>query len=72
MVYNGTEPQNTTNIEKLPFKIIRIDLCRKLLKNTLKIRKRTRSWKVAKLAILQGPSIVRQSDQKKVHFESEL
>ena len=42
MVYTGTEPQNTKNIQKLPFKIIRVVLCRKLLKNTLNIRKMTR------------------------------
>ena len=42
MVYTGTEPQNTKNIQKLPFKIIRIVLRRKLLKNTLIIKKMTR------------------------------
>ena len=37
----------TEKIQKLPFKIIRVVLCRKLLKNTL-----TRRLKVAKLTIL--------------------
>ena len=32
MVYTGTEPQNTKNIQNLPFKFIRVVLCRKLLK----------------------------------------
>ena len=35
MVYTGTEPQNTKNIQKLPFKIVRVVLCRKLRKNTI-------------------------------------
>ena len=42
MVYTGTEPPNTKNIQKLPFKIIRVVLCRKLLKNIFIIRKMTR------------------------------
>ena len=43
MAYTGTEPPNTKNIQKLPFKIIRvIILWRKLLKNTFNISKMTR------------------------------
>ena len=42
MVYAGTEPQNTKNKQKLPFKTIRVVLCRKLHKNTLYMRKITR------------------------------
>ena len=42
MVYTGTEPPNTKNIQKLPFKIIRVVLCTRLLKNTLNIRKMPR------------------------------
>ena len=42
MVYTRTEPQNAKNIQRLPFKIIRVVLCRKLLINTLNIRKMTR------------------------------
>ena len=34
-----TEPQNTKNIQKLPFKIIKVVLCRKLLKTHLIIKK---------------------------------
>ena len=44
----------TKNKQKLPFKAIRVVLCRKLHKNTLNIRKMTRRLKVAKLAISQG------------------
>ena len=50
----GYEEQRQKS-KKEPFEIIRVVLCRKLLKNTLNIRKMTRRWKAAKLAILQGP-----------------
>ena len=52
--YTGTEPQNTKNIQKLPFKSIRVVPCRNLLKNTLNIRKMTLK-----------SAIVKQSGQKR-------
>ena len=42
MIYTGTEPQNNKNIQKRPFKIIRVVPHRKLLENTLHVGKVTR------------------------------
>ena len=67
MVYTGAEAQNTKIIQKLPFKIIRVVLCRKLLKNTLSIRKITEKWQ--NWPFCKGHSKAMWS--KKVNFESE-
>ena len=67
MAYHGTDPQNIKNIQKLPFKIIRVVLCRKVLKNTLNIRKMTRIfpnyWNISSNISLNGSII----DQVKSH-----
>ena len=39
MVYAGTDPQKTKNVQKLPPKIIRVVLCRKLLITDLILEK---------------------------------
>ena len=69
MVYTGTEPQNNKNLQKLPFKTIRAVICRKLLKNTLNIRKmklkRWQNWPFCK-------GHRKATLLKKVYFESEL
>ena len=46
-----------------PLKSLELFYAENCSKNTLKIRKMTRPWKAAELAILQGPSTVRQSGQ---------
>ena len=62
MVYTGTEPQNTKNIQKLPFKIIRIVLWRKLLKNTLIIKKNDSTLKSGKIGHF-AKAIAKQNGQ---------